>query len=61
MDNKITEKFIHNYAEFMTDNMDLDSLVQYFYECQIDRLEQLSESEILEELTFYDLNFEDFE
>ena len=40
---------IENLADFMTENMDLKDLMQYYYEGTIDFLSDLSDEELLEQ------------
>ena len=42
-------KFIEDMANYMTDNMSLDDLIEYFYEATIDFLDDLSDEELLEQ------------
>ena len=42
-------KFIEDMADYMTDNMSLDDLIEYFYEATIDFLDDLSDEELLEQ------------
>jgi hypothetical protein len=49
MSNKINrDLIIEQLAQHFTDGIDLDSLVQYFYEGQLDYLNDLSDNEIEE-------------
>jgi uncharacterized damage-inducible protein DinB len=42
-------KFIEDMADYMTDNMSLVELSEYFYEATIDFLDDLSDEELLEQ------------
>jgi hypothetical protein len=48
-----TEINIEEFAQYMTDGADMDSLLCYFYEGQIAFLESLNENELREQAELY--------
>jgi len=49
------DQLVENYAEFIVDSMDMDSLVQMCYDLLVNEYSKLPESEIVDEIvSLYD-------
>jgi hypothetical protein len=54
-------EFIEALAERMADNMELDDLIQYYYEGTIDYLDDLTDDDLLEQAEWSGFETEEYQ